>query len=113
MHAVTPEQLKEHPLQLVQDAQRGEAVVVTRDGEPILVTVPLAAGGASRAVRLEAAVDLYQRDEVSLGLAARIAGLTYSAMVDELGRRGIPVVRYDVADLDAELAYVRSLAGGR
>ncbi|MFN7571990.1 MAG: hypothetical protein ACK5TK_11145 [Betaproteobacteria bacterium] len=54
MHGVTPEQLAEHPLQIVQDAQRGEAIVVGREGEPILVTLPLAAGSASRAARLKA-----------------------------------------------------------
>ena len=34
-------------------------------------------------------------------------------MIDELGRRQIPVVRYSVEDLDRELDYVRTLAGGR
>jgi predicted HTH domain antitoxin len=112
MHGVTPEQLAEHTLQFVQDAQRGEAIVVDREGEPILVTLPLAAGSASRAARLKAAVDPCRRDEVSLGRAARSAGLFASATEDELGRRGFPMVRYDVADLGADLAYVRSLAGG-
>jgi predicted HTH domain antitoxin len=42
-----------------------------------------------------------------------VAGLPYSRMIDELGQRQIPVVRYSVEDLDREPAYVRSLAGRR
>jgi predicted HTH domain antitoxin len=113
MNTLTAQELEKQPLRLVQDAQRGESSVITADGQPILVSVPLVAPGASQRLRLEAAVDLFERGEVSLGLAARISGLSYSRLIDELAHRGIPVVRYGADELDAELAYVRSLAGGR
>jgi predicted HTH domain antitoxin len=98
---------------LLNDARRGTSDIVTVEGEPIMLTLPLGQNAGSSAERLELAVTLYERDLLSLGLAAKVAGLSYSLMIDELGRRQIPVVRYSVEDLDRELDYVRTLAGGR
>jgi predicted HTH domain antitoxin len=64
------------------------------------------------AALLDLAASLYDRELTSLGRAARIAGLSYSAMIDELGRRDIDTVRYDEKELARELAYVATLAGG-
>jgi len=41
--------------------------------------------------RLELAVGLYAGREVTLGRAARIAGTTYAAFMQEIGKRGICV----------------------
>ena len=44
-----------------------------------------------RQARLELAVGLYAGRELTLGRAARIAGTTYAAFMQELGRRGLCV----------------------
>ena len=88
MHTLTTDELTRQPQQLIDDAQRGEPALVLRNGEPVFMSVPLGKGMASEAVRLEFAVNLYANAQISLGVAARIAGLAYSEMVDELGRRG-------------------------
>ena len=113
MHTLTTEELNRQPQQLIDDAQRGEPAMVLRKGEPVFMSVPLGKGGASQAVRVEFAVNLYDREQISLGLAARIAGWSISELIDELGRRGMAVVRYDADDLTQELDYVRTLAGRR
>lgn len=113
MHTLTDDELTESPARLLDDARRGESALVTVNGEPVMLTVPLGPAAGNSAQRLDLAVSLYERDLLSLGLAAKVAGLAYSRMVDELAQRGIPVVRYDMDDLERELAYVRSLAGGR
>jgi predicted HTH domain antitoxin len=79
----------------------------------MILALPLGPLSGNRPERLELAVSLYERDPLSLGLASKVAGLSYRCMVDELDRRRIPVVRYDVDDLERERAYVRPLAGGR
>jgi predicted HTH domain antitoxin len=56
------------------------------------------------AMRLELAVSLFDRGQIGIGVAARIAGLTISELIDELGRRRIPVVRTSAEDLERELA---------
>lgn len=47
--------------------------------------------------RVELAVGLYAGRHVSLGRAARIAGVPYAAFLHEIGRRGI-CVNYTVED---------------
>ena len=113
MNTLTADEVNDQPRRLLDDAQRGESDIVTLGGEPVMLTLPLGHGAGSNAERLALAVTLYERDLVSLGLCAKVAGLGYSQMIDELSRRGIPAVRYSTADLDEELDYVRSLAGGR
>ena len=112
MTTLTSEELATQPERLLADAKLGRLHVVTVEGEPVMLTLPLGAAAISGVQRLELAVALYEHDVLSLGLAAKAAGLSYSQMIDdELGRREIPVVRYDIEDLDRELEYVRTLAG--
>ena len=113
MTTITSEELDRQPERLLADARRGASDVVTEAGEPVMLTLPLGRNSGSSAERLELAVTLYERNDLSLGLTAKVAGLSYSQMIDELGRRQIPVVRYAVEDLDRELEFVRTLAGGR
>ena len=104
MHTFTAEEVVLQPQRLFDDAASGELSLVTRAGEPVLLAVPLGAGADSQGVRMELAAHLYDRDQISLGLAARIAGLAYSEMIDELGRRGIATIRLQPGELEHELA---------
>lgn len=104
MHTITTDDLQREPQRLLDDAQRGLPSIVTRDGEPVLLALPLGTDETSRAVRLDIAASLYDRDQISLGLAARIGGLCYSDMIDELGRRGIATIRLQPGELGQELA---------
>ena len=104
MHTLTAEDVARQPQQLIDDAARGELSLVTRSGEPVLLAVPLGAGLDAREVRLELAAQLYDREQISLGVTARIAGLSYGEMSDELGRRGIAVIRLEPGELERELA---------
>jgi predicted HTH domain antitoxin len=55
------------------------------------------------------AVELYQREKLSLGHAARLAGMDKWSFNDLLARRDVPM-HYDEADLQRDLATLRSLA---
>lgn len=113
MHTLTAEELEAQPQRLLDDARQGQADIVLVEGQPTMLTMPLGADARTPEALLELAVALYGSDQISLGRAAEVAGLPYGSMVDELGRRGIPVVRYSVEDLDRELEHVRTLAGPR
>lgn len=113
MHTLTADELNAQPQRLLDDARRGQPDIVLFEGEPAMLTVPLGDQTGTATTLLELAVALYESDQVSLGRAAEVAGLPYSRMIDELGRRNIPVVRYSVEDLDRELEHVRTLAGSR
>lgn len=113
MPTLTAEELERDPKRLIDDAKLGTSDVVTDQGEPVMLTLPLGRAAPSSAERVDLAVLLYERDVLTLGLAAKAAGMSYGRMIDELGRRGIPVVRYSVEDLDRELADDRTSAAGR
>jgi predicted HTH domain antitoxin len=55
------------------------------------------------------AVELYQREKLSLGHAARLAGMDKWLFNDLLARRDVPM-HYDEADLRRDLATLQSLA---
>ena len=77
---------------------------MTVAGEPVLMALPLGKGVDARAVLIDLAATLFDREQISLGLAAQIAGLSYGEMVDELSRREIAVIRLEAGDLERELA---------
>ncbi|MEO8298914.1 MAG: UPF0175 family protein [Burkholderiales bacterium] len=104
MHTLTDDELQREPSRLLDDAHRGEITLVTTDGQPVLVAVPLDAGGPTRSAMLDLAVQLYDGEQISLGRAAEIAGLAYADMMDELGRRGIATLRLKPGELDRDLA---------
>ncbi|MDZ7592025.1 MAG: UPF0175 family protein [Rubrivivax sp.] len=108
MHTLTEEDFLRAPEQLLADARRGEVVLVTTDGQPMMMAVPLANGVPMQSALVDLAATLYDREEISLGMAARIAGLSYSEMIDELGRREIPTIRITPEELERELATWRS-----
>lgn len=110
MHQLTTDELTNQPDSLLADARRGEPALVTDHGKPVFMTVPMGEGFDARSVRLELAARLFDLEQVTLGGAAAMAGLSISEMIDELGRRRIPVIRITPEELDEELAYARTLA---
>jgi len=104
MLTLTDEDLQRAPQQLLSDARRGELTVITTDGRPMMLAVPLADGAPMRSALVDMAAALFDREEISLGTAARIAGMSYSEMIDELGRRGIDTIRITPQELERELA---------
>ena len=113
MHTLNADDLAAEPQRLLDDARKGQGDIVLVEGRPLMLTVPLGADAGSPQALMELAITLYESDQISLGRAAEVAGLPYSRMVDEFGRRGIPVVRYSAEDLEHELEHVRTLAGPR
>lgn len=93
MHILTAEELRSRPQSLLADAERGEPALVVEDSRPVFMTVPMGRGLDAREVRLELAVGLFEREQVNVEVAARIAGLSITDMVDELCRRQIAVGR--------------------
>jgi predicted HTH domain antitoxin len=103
MNTITVDEVNAQPQRLMVEAVRGEPVMVTQDGQPVWMMVPLCSGLEALEVRLELAVHLFDRDQISASIAARIAGLCLSEMLGELSKRQIPVVRYSEAELEEEL----------
>jgi predicted HTH domain antitoxin len=73
------------------------------------LAVPSAVADSEAELLRELAIVLYEREKLSIGRAARLAGMDKWAFNDLLADREIPM-HYDVADLERDLATLRSLA---
>jgi predicted HTH domain antitoxin len=73
----------------------------------VTLTIPSEKLGNLRVTEKDALVDiaigLYKREEVSLGRAAEVAGISSVQLMAELGRRHIPI-NYGPDDLRADIA---------
>lgn len=57
---------------------------------------------------VDVAIGLYKREQVSLGRAAEVAGMSSVEFLSELARRHIPI-NYGVDDLHADLETLKKL----
>jgi predicted HTH domain antitoxin len=104
MRTLTIEDLAREPQTLIAEAQCGRVTVITADGRAVMMALPLQGQGPMSSALIDLAAQLYDSDLISLERAARIAGLSYSETIDELGRRGIATIRTTPDELERELA---------
>ena len=104
MGAISVEQLIKTPSRLIEEAERGQVAIVTKDGRPLFLTVPYDERLAKEGMHVAVAVRLYEKEVISLGKAASIAGVSLSEFIYLLGALKIPAIRYPAADLDREIA---------
>ena len=63
-------------------------------------------------LRFDLALGLFIDDKATLGQAARLAGMSGPAFLDELGKRKLPV-HYGIQDLEADIETIRELEDGK
>jgi prevent-host-death family protein len=98
--------LRERTGELVRSAEQGRLSVVAKHGHPLFVAVPLDEAMLRYGVNVALAIKLFQEGVLSLGKAAKLAGLDYEAFVERLGSLGIAAVDYAPEELDRELAAI-------
>jgi len=103
MESFSIRDLRERTGDLVRNAEEGKLAVVAKHGRPLFVAVPLDEDLLRAGVGVALAIQLFREGTLSLGKAAKLAGLTYEDMVDQLARMGLPVVDYAPAELDREI----------
>ncbi|HOB98630.1 MAG TPA: UPF0175 family protein [Verrucomicrobiota bacterium] len=74
--------------------------------EEVLAGLPLGPGERERHMQIELACRYYAKGWLSLGQAARLAGLDHYAFGVELGERGIPR-QYGLTEAQEDLAHAR------
>ena len=104
MQSFTIRDIRERSGDLIRNAEAGKLSVITKAGLPVFVAVPFDEVLLKEGVRVALAVKLYDEGVVSLGKAAKLAGMSLSEYINHLGSLQIPVVRYGGTDLEAELA---------
>ena len=104
MGAISIEQLLKRPAMLIEEAEGGQVAIVTKDGRPLFLMVPYDERLANEDVHVAVAVRLYENEVISLGRAAKIAGLSVGELIVRLAALNIPVARYSPEELERELA---------
>lgn len=104
MNIFTIRDLTEHTDELIRDAEEGKLSIVTKHGQPVFLAVPFDETLLKEGVRVALAVKLFDDDVISLGKAAKLAGIPQSKFIDLLGVLKIPAVRYGKEELEQELA---------
>ncbi len=98
--------LRERTGELVRNAERGQLAIVAKHGHPLFVALPLDEELLRSGVHVALAIKLFQQGVISLGKAAKLAGLDYESFVDKLSSLGIPAVDYAPEELDSEVAAI-------
>ena len=108
METFTIRDLRERTGELVRNAEEGHLSLISKHGHPLFVAVPLDEHLLESGVTVALACRLFAEKTLSLSKAARLAGLSPQSFIEQLGAMGIPAVDYDPAELDSELARLRS-----
>ena len=103
MSVISVEQLASSAAKLIAEAESGQVSIVTKNGQPLFLAVPYDKRLADEDAHVTIAIRLYEQDVVSVGKAAKIAGLSLGEFIERLGALKIPVIRYPVEDLEREL----------
>lgn len=104
METFTVRDLRERTGELIRSAEEGRLSVVTKHGTPVFIAVPFDEMLLREGVATALAVRLFDEEHVSLGKAAKMAGLSVGQMTDLLASYGIPVIRTTREELEQSLA---------
>lgn len=108
MDTFTVRDLRERTGELIRDAESGKLSVITKHGRPVFLAVPFDEMLIREGIGLALAVRLFQQAEISLGKAARLAGMDRQAFMAELARRSIPITHQSATELENELEQFES-----
>lgn len=95
--------LRDRTADLVCEAESGRLSVVTKHGQPVFLAVPFNETLLREGVAVALATRLFDEEAISLGKAARLAGMGVAEFMEHLGRLRIPVARPRAEELEREL----------
>lgn len=107
MDTFTVRDLRERTGELIRDAEAGKLSLVTKHGRPVFLAVPFDETLVREGLPVSLAFRLFDQEIVTLGQGARLAGMSVSEFIDQLGAVHIPVVRYAPGELEGEVEDLR------
>jgi predicted HTH domain antitoxin len=103
MRTFTANDLHEHADELVRDAEAGELSLVLKDGQPVFLALPFDETLLREGLQTALAIKLFDEETLSLGQAARLAGMDVMAFMERLAALRIPVARPRHGELEQAL----------
>jgi prevent-host-death family protein len=95
--------LRERTGELVRQAEAGHLSLVAKHGRPLFVAVPFDEHLLEHGLAVALACRLFADGVMSLGKAAKLAGLPMEAFMERLGAMGIPAVDYSPDEIDQDV----------
>jgi predicted HTH domain antitoxin len=96
--------LRERTGDLVRGAEAGKLALVTKHGQGVFMAMPFDEDMLRSGVHIALAVKLFDEEVVSLGKAAKLAGVSQIEFINHLGSLKIPIARYAADELTQEVA---------
>jgi prevent-host-death family protein len=103
MQTFTIRDLRDNTGDLVREAESGHLSVVTKHGQPVFVAVPFDETLVREGVTVALATHLFDDEAISLGQAARLAGMGVADFMEHLGQLQIPIARPRPGELEQEI----------
>jgi prevent-host-death family protein len=103
METFTIRDLRERTGDLVRGAEAGKLALVTKHGQGVFMAMPLDEAMLRSGVQIALAVKLFDEEVVSLGKAAKLAGVSQIEFINHLGALKIPIARYAADELAQEV----------
>lgn len=100
--------LDKHSNALIQEASAGNLALLTKNNQPLFVSIPFNSSLLSHGLVLTLAVKLFKEHDISLGKAAELAKMSLAEFSEYVSQLGIPLVDFTEDELDAELDYLSS-----
>ncbi len=103
MHTFSIRELRDRSGELSHEAESGNVSLITKHGQPLMVSVPFDRAVVETGVHVALAVNLFKSKALSLGMASRVARMSRLEFAELLGTLGVPVVDYPAGELADEL----------
>ena len=95
--------LRQRSGKLLRDAENGRLALITKHGRPAILAVPFDERLLELGLHRTLALGLFEKRQLTLVQAARLAGLSAEDFVVLLGEAGIPAADYPIEELAEEL----------
>ena len=109
MQTIAIRELKTNPSQLTKYLEDGDSVFVTKRGKPIGYTIPLGDDIFSIGVKKAIALDMYKKEQISMGKMAEMMSMSKSEAMKMLNSLKIDWIELDTAELDEQLETMKGL----
>ena len=96
--------LRQRSGDLLKGAESGRLAIVTKHGRPAIVAVPLDSRLMELGVHRALALHLFEKRQVTLAQAAKVACVPVEEFIELLGTVGMPAVDYPPEELDDEIS---------
>jgi len=95
--------LRQRTGELLKDAENGRLALITKHGRPAILAVPFDERLLDLGVHRALALHLFEKRQLSLVQAAKVAAVSAEEFVILLGEAGIVAVDYPPEELDEEV----------